>query len=378
MDVLEYARDLVAFESTSSLSNVPVCDYVEDVLRELGFVTERLPYRDANGVDKDNVIGKKGAGRGGMGYFGHVDVVPADPWFTDDFGPFTPTVDGDRLYGRGSCDMKGSVACMLAAAGRFSTSELKRPIYITCTADEETGFGGAAEVARRSDLFREMVDGEARGIIGEPTLLEVVHAHKGMGSFTATSYGAAAHSSTREGKNANLAMIPFLAEMKRIHDECESDPAWQDDGFDPPTIGWNILISDGDPAFNVKAPKSVCRVSFRPMPGQDWKRLIDRARKAATQHGLELEADSCSEPLYTDPDSPFIREVLELAGKTSPCTVSYGTDGPAFSAMKYLVVYGPGSIDQAHTHDEWIALDQLERGAEAFAALAGHWCTRRP
>ena len=146
-----------------------------------------------------------------------------------------------------------------------------------------------------------MVDTEARGVIGEPTLLEVVHAHKGMGGFTATSHGVAAHSSTSEGKNANLAMIPFLAEMKRIHDECESDPAWRDDGFDPPTIGWNILISDGGPAFNVKAPRSVCRVSFRPMPGQDWSRLIDRARQAAARHGLELETGACAETALQRP-----------------------------------------------------------------------------
>src|SRR5690606_17102638 len=120
---------------------------------------------------------------GGMAYFGHTDVVPADPWFSREHGPFQPTVVGERLYGRGSCDMKGSVASMLAAAARFSPSQLKQPVYITCTADEEIGYGGAAAVVKRSKLYREMVAGGSRGIIGEPTLLEVVYAHKGTYGF---------------------------------------------------------------------------------------------------------------------------------------------------------------------------------------------------
>ena len=100
--------------------------------------------------------------------------------------------------------MKGSIACMLAAAEQFSTAQLERPIYVTCTADEEVGYHGAAQVASQSKLFQEMVTGETHGIIGEPTRLEVVHAHKGTYGFTATSRGRAAHSSTNEGLNANL------------------------------------------------------------------------------------------------------------------------------------------------------------------------------
>ena len=183
MDALKYAQDLVAFESPSAVSNVPVSDYVQDALKKLAFETERLEYNDAGGVRKCSIIGKKGEGRGGLAYFGHTDVVPAENWFSNEHGPFTPIVQDGRLYGRGSCDMKGSVATMLAAAARFSASELKHPIYITCTADEEVGYHGAKDVAARSVLFREMVDGHSRGIIGEPTRLEVVHAHKGTYGF---------------------------------------------------------------------------------------------------------------------------------------------------------------------------------------------------
>src|SRR5262245_46610707 len=105
MDALKLAQELVAFESTSSLSNVAVSDYVERTLRQLGFETERIEYDDDAGVRKACIVGKKGEGRGGFAYFGHTDVVPADLWFSAEHGPFQPTVVGDRLYGRGSCDM---------------------------------------------------------------------------------------------------------------------------------------------------------------------------------------------------------------------------------------------------------------------------------
>ena len=153
MNALDYTCDLVAFGSISSRSNADVSDYVEAVLKRLEFDTERIEYTDAAGVRKVNIVGKKGVGTGGLAYFGHTDVVPADPWFTTEHGPFAPTVKGGRLYGRGACDMKGSIGCMLAAAERFARSSLRFPLYVTCTADEEVGYTGAAEVAGAVGTF---------------------------------------------------------------------------------------------------------------------------------------------------------------------------------------------------------------------------------
>ncbi len=127
MEALDYLHDLVPMNTTSSRSNLPAADYVEEALKRLDFETERIEYDDANGVRKASILGKRGEGQGGMAYFGHTDTVPADTWFTDEYGPFEPTVKGDRLYGRGSCDMKGSISCMLAAAGRLSGSRLREP-----------------------------------------------------------------------------------------------------------------------------------------------------------------------------------------------------------------------------------------------------------
>ena len=371
---LEYTKQLVAFESTSPLSNVAVTDFVDETLQRLGFRTERVEYEDAKGVRKANVIGKMGDGVGGLAYFGHTDVVPADPWLFDDHGPFQPTVKDDRLYGRGSCDMKGSIACMLAAAERFRATDLKQPLYVTCTADEEVGYGGAAQVTKRSKLFRGMVEHNTRGIIGEPTMLQVVYAHKGTYGFRAISHGKAAHSSTRDGINANLKMIPFLAEMKIIHDETVADPKWHHAEFDPPWVSWNIGINDHTTAINITPPQSVCTVYFRPTPGIDADALLERSRSAAERHGLEFQVMHCAGPLYVDPQSAFVQEMADLAGTEKPGTVSYGTDGAMLTALKNLVVIGPGDIAQAHTHDEWIALDQLEKGTELYSSAIHRWC----
>jgi acetylornithine deacetylase len=374
LTALDYARELIAFNSVSLNSNLDVTDYVQRVLERLGFDTERLEYDDPYGVRKASVVGKRGRGTGGMAYFGHTDVVPADDWKFNEHGPFQAQVLGTRLVGRGSCDMKGSVACMLAAAEQHQASRLTSPLYIACTADEEVGYLGARQVAAESRFFQEMVQHDTCGIIGEPTMLKVVYAHKGVCGITATSHGRAAHSSTSEGINANLRMIPYLVEMKAIHDETESDPAWRNDEFDPPTMRWNIGINDFTRAVNITAPRSVCTIYFRPTPGQDPEPLIERARRKARECGLDFEVRVNGRAMYVDPASPFVADCLRLADSHLPTTVSYGTDGAMLGALPRKVVCGPGSIAQAHTHDEWIELDQLRRGTELYARMIQHWC----
>ncbi|MGV2332861.1 MAG UNVERIFIED_CONTAM: M20/M25/M40 family metallo-hydrolase [Planctomycetaceae bacterium] len=176
MQALEYLRELIAFPSVSSESNVAVTDQAERWLRQLGFDTERVHYTDACGVLKSNVIGRRGpAAPGGLAWFGHTDVVPASSWSRPGAGPWSAEVSEGRVYGRGSCDMKGPVACMLAAAASIQ-SPLNSPLWIVLTADEEIGMHGARHVAAHSKLYREIVLAKPRSIIGEPTCLRVVHA----------------------------------------------------------------------------------------------------------------------------------------------------------------------------------------------------------
>src|SRR5262245_48834250 len=122
MGPLEYAKELIAYDSVSSRSNVDITDWLEQRLRRMGFVNERIDYVDARGVPKANVVAKLGSGVGGVAYFGHTDVVPIASWHSATDGPFTPAVRNGRLYGRGSCDMKGSLACILTVAEELSSS----------------------------------------------------------------------------------------------------------------------------------------------------------------------------------------------------------------------------------------------------------------
>jgi acetylornithine deacetylase len=368
-NAISYTKELVRRASPSYQSNAEVSDYVQETLKRNGFHTERVEYRDAHGVLKVNVLGKKGPGSGGISFFGHTDTVPAEGWKFDD--PFKPFEKDGKLYGRGACDMKGPVACALAAAEGFEASDLAKPIYIVCTADEEVGYAGATVVADKSELFQEVL--QSAGIICEPTRLKVVYAHKGTVAITATATGRAAHSSTSEGINANLKTIPFLWEMKKIHDELQDEANWNRE-FDPPTAGWNIGINDNNGVLNITSPKSVATVYYRPMPGQDVDAVLERVRRCAQENDLELDLLYTGKPLYTDPNSELVRAVLDVAGDSAAHTVSYGTDGMVIGQHMPVVVIGPGDIAQAHTADEWIEIDQLEKGVELNRKLIQRFC----
>ncbi|HMO15330.1 MAG TPA: M20/M25/M40 family metallo-hydrolase [Pirellulaceae bacterium] len=370
---VRYAKRLIKFNSVSRQTNRVISKFMEVKLAKYGFVIEKLEYRDQNNVRKVCLVGKKGGGSGGLAYFCHTDVVPADRWFSKTQSPFEPVIARERLYGRGSCDMKGSIACMLVAVQRYHWDELRSPIYFICTADEEVGFHGAKRIAAESRFYKEMVASGTKGVIGEPTSLDVVYAHKGSISIRAVSHGKSAHSATSFGKNANLNMIPFLSEMKAIHDETEQDGRWHNHLFSPPTVSWNIGINDNTRAINIKAAQSVCTVYARTMPEIDIHPLLDRVKQVADANQLELEI-VINPAFYQDPQSPFVKEAMRLANCKSPRTVCYATDACYFSDLKELIVIGPGSIDQAHTSKEWISLEQLALGTELYDKMIRAFC----
>ncbi|WP_437225376.1 M20 family metallopeptidase [Planctomicrobium sp. SH661] len=372
--VLEYAGELIEFDSVSSKSNVPVTECVQGWLKQLGFEVERVDYVDPEGIPKANVIGKLGSGTGGMAFFGHTDVVPATNWKFTEHGPFTPTLKESRLYGRGSTDMKGPIACMLAAVSQVRSRKLRAPIYLCCTADEEVGMAGALHVQTRSQLFREIVAGQSKSIVGEPTRLEVVHGHKGGCGVRITSKGIAAHSSTRNGINANWKMIPFLVEMQKLYEELETDPRWRNNDFDPPTMTMNLGISDHNAAMNITAARSVCTIYYRAMPKMDTDPILRRIETTAKSLGLEFELKFRARPFYRHPDSPFVQECLEFSQRNEPRTVAYGTDAAHFHELQNCIVMGPGDIAQAHTHDEWVQLADLDLGTTTYGRMLERWC----
>ena len=369
IDPVHVTKELIAFNSISANSNAPVSDYLQEQLDRLDFTVERIAYQDDKGVEKVNLVGRKGAGKGGLALLGHSDTVPVDGWEED---PFSAVIRDNRIYGRGSCDMKGALATMLAAGAAFEASDLSAPVYLVFTADEEVGCWGAAEVSDRSELLAE--NDLRYGIICEPTLMQVVRAHKGAIFLRAETTGQAAHSSTGRGLNANLAMIPFLSEMKAIHDELRTDPVHLNDEFDPPFSDWNIGINDGGIALNMTAPRSVCTVYYRPMPGQDQEALLDRTRDAADRCGVELTIQKIGDPFSTSADSDLVREALRITGTEKAHTVPYGTDGLVFGRKMELILLGPGDIRQAHTVDEWMNLDQYGLAIDVYKAMIRAFC----
>ncbi len=374
--VVKILSDLVGFPSVSSTENRSISSYVNDFLSRLGFETEQIVYQDRDGVEKVNLVATVGPGcdQGGLLYCAHTDVVPVTDWSFESSGPFELHQAGQKLFGRGSCDMKGSLACFLHAVESVDLHQIRFPLSIICTADEETGYQGAWQVARHSRIFRTVCRQQPLTIIGEPTLLQVIHAHKGIYSFRAISHGRAAHSSTTDGINANLKMIPFLQEMKQIHDETLTSAEWQHEAFSPTGITWNIGINDFTPAVNITPEKSVCTVSFRPMPGQQADALLERASKAAEKCGLEFEVLCQAPPVFVDEKASHIQQMLELTGNDHSHTVAYGTDAAMFLELKKLVICGPGDIAQAHTDDEWISVDQLQQGFGLYSRAIEKFC----
>lgn len=379
MQSAELLSELIAYPSVSSTSNVEVSRWAEARLKALRFETEWLEYTDENGVSKACVLGRKGPDSGrGLAYFCHTDVVPAVTWSYPESSPWESHQTADRIYGRGSCDMKGSLACMLAAAAEVADEDLKQPLYIICTADEEIGLKGAAHVVAHSTMYREIVSRQSRAVVGEPTLLSVVHAHKGGRGYRITSHGVAAHSSTGKGVNANFAMVPFLVGICDLCDEVAGDRKWEDDRYQPPTINLNLGINDHTMAVNITPAQSICTVNFRVMPAIDADILTERIRRLAKQHELQLDVLFETKPLFSDPDSHYVREMVRLTGTDTSHTVSYGTDGSCFQELTDIVVLGPGDIRQAHTDDEWISLEQLKLGTKLYTSLIRNWCGPDP
>tara|TARA_R110002049_G_scaffold4601_5_gene32759 strand:- start:1058210 stop:1059487 length:1278 start_codon:yes stop_codon:yes gene_type:complete len=379
---IERLRELIGFNTVSSSSNTAISDCVAEHLQSLRFDVQRSEYVDAHGVTKTNLIARRGgddrAAVGGLAYFCHTDVVPADTWTGPGGDPFTAVIQDERIYGRGACDMKGSLVAMLSAIARVDANtdpnQQSSPLWVVCTADEELGFDGARHLVANDSQYRTLVKHQPVGIIGEPTGLSVVHAHKGITGFRIISRGRAAHSSTRDGINATIAMVPMLQTLLELFRRTENESRYRDERFDPPTLTWNFGVDGHGTAINVTPDRCDAWVSFRTMPGISGDDLIEIARQRADELDLEFHRYRGGSPVWVDPDSACVRTMCDLAEQATSETVCYGTDGGEFTELRQLVVCGPGDIQQAHTTDEWLAIDQLTRGIELYEKAIRHWC----
>lgn len=369
---------LVGFDTTSSNSNLPLIDFVSDYLDRPGIRLTQNPSPDET---KSNLVvelgPETGDERAGLMLSGHTDTVPAaEPeWHTP---PHQLTALDGRLYGRGSSDMKGFVALAINTAATLDPNAMKAPLALVLTYDEEVGLLGAKQFA---ETWPESARLPKNAVIGEPTRLEVVRAHKGFVDIRFIFSGESAHSGYPHlGRNAIEPVgkaISALAELRRLL-EAEGGPhahEFPDVPYAPLNVGRVV----GGVATNVVPDRCVLEVSTRPLPGMqpsDLAERIERAvRNAADGEPLAVETMSSSPPLLLALDAEVHIAALAAVGQTEDKTVSYATDGGWFQQMGFdCLIWGPGDIARAHKPNEFIGIDELQRGREVLDPFVRRFC----
>jgi acetylornithine deacetylase len=375
---LEILDRLIAFDTTSRGSNLELIAWVEAYLAGHGVASRRVANAEGTKANLLATVGPEVAG--GVVLSGHTDVVPVDgqPWTSE---PFKLTDKGDgRLYGRGTCDMKGFIALSLAAAPDIIAAAPRRPAHLAFTYDEEVGCLGAP------DLIRALVADFPRPrlvVVGEPTDMQAVSGHKGIATWTVTVTGKEAHSSqTHLGASAIMVAVDLMTQLKALADQLErdADPA---SAFLPKHATLTIGVIHGGTAGNILARE--CRFLFdlRTPPGMDPRAILagfletcaaaDAALKAAwgPEVGVHVHRRSSTPALSPEPNGEAEAFARRLAGDNGPArVVPYAAEAGQFQEAGFsTVICGPGSIDQAHQADEYVELVQMQRGAAFMGRL---------
>ena len=260
--------------------------------------------------------------------------------------------------------MKGPLAAAIVAAQALPAHV---PITLLITTDEETTKAGAREIAERSELARAA---RPRAIlVVEPTGLVPMRGHRAHVQFTAVATGVQAHSSTGRGRNANWDLLPFLVEMRTLHDRLRQDPGLQDKAYDPPFSDFNLVLDNHGSAANVTVPKATATIKFRYSASVDPGPVLDVVRAAAQRTGLALSEAREGDPPELAASHPFV----ELCSRTvgAPAGVApYGTDASELQVIAPCVVLGPGDIAQAHAPEECVSIAELAAAVPLFMQLA--------
>jgi len=371
MDLVRTLQDLVAIDSTSSRSNAPVLDHLEALVRPLGFETRRMRWVDAAGVEKGNLVARKGPDRpGGLALVGHTDCVPFDPDWTE---ALSGILRDGTVVGRGSADTKGSVAAMLHAASRVEPAGL--PLWLLFTADEEVGCQGAKALAEEGLVH------PSAAIIGEPTRMVPVRAHKGYCAVDVTVHGVEGHSAFPDvGASAIHAAGRILAEIDVIQARLaaeDSDPVFQ-----PPHTTFNVGVIRGGKARNVLAGECFFTLEWRPLPAQPPEKaleMVDAAARALEVAGggklqiarTPLRVDPAG---VTSPDAEVVR-FLEAESGNGSTAIPFGTELPELIHLgAEACVFGPGDIRVAHRTGEFVPLPELHQAAEIYGRAIARFC----
>lgn len=376
-DVREMLTTLISLPSISSASaewdhsNEPVVRTLGEWLEALGFSVELLAVPEMPG--KYNLIATLGSGSGGLVLAGHTDTVPFDDkrWQSD---PFTLTERDNRWYGLGTCDMKGFFPLAIEAAREFAAADLKEPLIILATADEETSMNGARALA-------EAGKPKARyAVIGEPTSLRPVRMHKGIMMERLIFEGHSGHSSDPSlGRNALEGMHEALGELLTLRADWQAQYTNPNFDVQVPTLNLGCIHGGDNP--NRICARCELHFDLRPLPGMSMENLrqdiLHRLQPLAERRELAMEFEPLFDgvpPFETPADAALVKACEQLTGHTAHA-VAFATEAPWLQKLGMeTLVLGPGSIDQAHQPDEFIELSQLEPTVKILKSLIRQFC----
>ncbi len=366
---IKILKDLISFKTISGENNSNLINYCDDLLKNLGAQSFKVFDEEKKRVNLFATLkARKSNGIKPIILSGHTDVVPvSEGWSTD---PFIAEIKNDKLYGRGSCDMKGFLACVLAYAEVFSNSNLSRDIHFSLTFDEETACIGAPLLIKELKN-REITDGIC--IVGEPTNMKIIDSHKACYEYTTFFEGLAGHSSKPdEGVNAAEYASRYVNKLLKLRNELISRES-KNSIFIPPYSTLSIGGIFGGIAHNVIADKCHVNWETRPVSKEDGIYLNNEIDKYAKELLLEMKKGYPKASIKKEvigeiigfnriKDSEACEFVSSITGDNEREVVSFGTEAGLFQEIGIsTVVCGPGSIEQAHKIDEFIELSEIKK-----------------
>lgn len=382
MTTLDWLKKLISFDTTSRFSNLDLINYLSNNLENLGI--KPILIHDSK-EPKANLFatlpGKNGVTEGGIILSGHTDVVPVDgqTWASD---PFQATVKGDAVYGRGTCDMKGFIAVVMALAPQFKAMNLSFPVHFAFSYDEEIGCLGAPYMIEK---IRELNYRPKACIVGEPTSMKPVIGHKGKQSYRCQIHGVAAHSSlVDQGCNAIEHAATFISYLRSVSNDYRTHGD-QDLSYDVPytTITTNLI--KGGNAYNTIPSLCEFVFEFRNLATDNQESIHHKIMSFIDEHLLpamkddqpdvEVVLDTIAKApgLDTNPSEPIVRAAQSLCHTEEVLKVAYATEAGLFQQAHIpTIVCGPGSIEQAHRADEFVSLEQLTRCEQFILDMLKH------
>ena len=369
-ETLKILSELIKFQTVSGTSNLKLIEYCEKRLDKLGATSFKTFDETKKRVNLFSTItGKQKLNGGGIILSGHTDVVPASAkeWSSN---PFVATEKNNKVYGRGSCDMKGFIACALAVAPYFASQNLKKPIHFSFTYDEETACQGAPIMIR--ELKKRNINCSIC-IVGEPTSMKAIQAHKGCYEYSTHFTGLAGHGSAPDkGVSAVEYAVRFINKLMDLREELKKRVP-KNSVFTPPYSTLQIGRIKGGLARNVIADQCVVDWELRPVVPEDGKFvnesmetyikdvLLPEMKKVYPKANIEKEIIGEIVGFAKEEKSDAVNLACNLTGDNSQDVVSFGTEAGLFQEIGIsTVVCGPGSIEQAHKIDEHVSFEQLK------------------